>query len=276
MKLVGIPPQAPARRPALAIVQKVFAPKVGALLIVLALWEGLVVVHWRPVQVLPPPAQVLGALAAQVRSVTFYEAVGITLGRAAVGYSIALLVGTAIGVSITMVPVLRSAVGSLITGLSSMPSIAWFPFAILLFQLSEQAILFVVVLGAAPTIAHGVISGIDNVPRRQVEAARILGARGLYLYRRVILPAAMPQVLIGLKAGWAFAWRSLLAAELLVIVAGRPSLGVRMQSARKVSDAATMLALLVVLLAIGVLVDYGFSHLDRHLRRRRGMLPQAL
>ena len=250
-------------------------PKMGAILIVLVVWETLVVLKWRPDYALPTPVQVWSALGEQVHNADFYKAIGITMGRAASGYALALAIGLIIGVSMAVIPVLRSAVGSLISGLQTMPSIAWFPFAILLFGLNETAILFVVVLGAAPSIANGIISGIDNVPRQLVLAGRVLGGRGLYLYRRVIMPAAMPYVLAGLKQGWAFAWRSLMAGELLVIVAGRPSLGVKLQFAREFSDAALMVALLVVLLAIGIVVDFGFGRIDVRIRQRRGLLRPA-
>ena len=252
-------------------------PKLGAVAIVLAAWELLVLLHWREDYSLPTPPQVWAALGTQVHDAEFYRAIGITMGRAASGYALALVIGAGIGLAMAVVPLLRSAVGSLMSGLQTMPSIAWFPFAILLFGLDETAILFVVVLGAAPSIANGIISGIDNVPRQLVLAGRVLGGHGLFLYRRVILPAAMPYVLAGLKQGWAFAWRSLMAGELLVIVVGRPSLGVKLQFAREFSDAALMVALLVVLLVIGILVDFGFGRIDIRIRRRRGLLrPTSL
>jgi NitT/TauT family transport system permease protein len=275
--LIGRPTARPRRQ--FAEVSRVIAtrtfPALGALVIVLVLWEGVVLLKVWPPYLLPPPGDALGALGDQLRSPDFYMAVAITLGRAASGYLLALVIGTAIGVAMAVVPVLRRAVGSLITGLQTMPSVAWFPFAILLFKLSEGAILFVVVLGAAPSIANGIISGIDNVPTQLTSAARILGARGIFLYRRVILPAAMPYVLAGLKQAWAFAWRSLMAGELIVIVAGKPSLGARMQFARDFNDATTMVALLMVLLVIGILVDQGFGLVDRRVRARRGLVREA-
>ena len=96
-------------------------------------------------------------------------------------------------------------------------------------------------LGAAPSIANGLISGVDQIPPMLLRAGRVLGARGLALYRHVILPAALPSFVGGLKQGWAFAWRSLMAGELLVIIAGDSSLGVRLQFARELSDAAGLI-----------------------------------
>ncbi|CAN5718747.1 hypothetical protein BH24ACT3_BH24ACT3_10060 [soil metagenome] len=148
------------------------------------------------------------------------------------GFALAAVIGSVVGALVARVAVLRTAVGSLITGLQTMPSIAWFPAAILLFKLSEQAILFVVVLGAAPAIANGLIAGADQVPPLLTRAGRVLGARGVTLFRTVVLPASLPSFVAGLKQGWAFAWRSLMAGELLVIIAKRPSIGVELQVSR--------------------------------------------
>jgi NitT/TauT family transport system permease protein len=152
-----------------------------------------------------------------------------------------------------------------------MPSIAWFPLAILLFQLSEQAILFVVVLGAAPSIANGLISGIDDLSPQLLRAARVLGARGVTLYTSVVMPAALPAYLAGLKQGWAFAWRSLMAGELLVIIAKRPSLGADLHFARELADAPRLIAVMIVILVIGMVVDGVFSAFADGVRRRRGL-----
>jgi NitT/TauT family transport system permease protein len=154
-----------------------------------------------------------------------------------------------------------------------MPSIAWFPLAIVLFKLSETTIFFVVVLGAAPAIANGLISGIDQVPPVLLRAGRVLGARGLSAYRHVILPAALPSFVGGLKQGWAFAWRSLMAGELIGVVAGNPSLGLDLQFARELADAPWLLATMVVILVIGILVDgLVFGTIERGLRERRGLV----
>ena len=137
--------------------------------------------------------------------------------RAAVGFALALVIGVLVGGVVASSRIARSAVGSLITGLQTMPSIAWFPLAILLFQLSEGAIMFVVVLGAAPSIANGLIAGVDHVPPILLRAGHGDGRRRRWpSFRHVVLPASMPSFVGGLKQGWAFAWRSLMAGELLV------------------------------------------------------------
>src|SRR6185436_8208737 len=155
----------------------------------------------------------------------FWDMVATTLRRALVGFAAASAVGLVLGIAVARNRVLRAGLGSMITGLQTMPSIAWFPLAILFFQLTENAIFFVVVLGAAPSVANGVIAGVDYVPPLLVRAGKNIGARGLRLYWHVIAPASLPSIVAGLKQGWAFAWRSLLAGELLVVTANRPALG---------------------------------------------------
>jgi NitT/TauT family transport system permease protein len=247
-------------------------PKLAAIVLGVALWQLVVWTHWKPEYVLPGPRAVLSELWGGLRDGTLVGAVGITARRALAGFALAVAVGLPLGAVVSQVRALRVAFGSLITGLQTMPSIAWFPLAILLFQLSERAILFVVVLGAAPAIANSLVSGADQVAPVLRRAGRVLGARGLRLWWHVVLPASVPSLLGGFKQGWAFAWRSLMAGELLVIIAERPSIGVRLQVAREFADAPALLATMVVILAIGLLVDTAlFGAAERAVARRWGL-----
>lgn len=246
-------------------------PKLLALGLVIAVWQIVVWTGWRPKYVLPGPLDTFRELGDLVTTGRFWHGVATTMLRAVIGFSLALVIGTLIGVLVTRVKVLRLAVGSLITGLQTMPSISWFPLAILLFGLTEQAILFVVVLGAAPSIANGVISGIDQVPPSFRKLGAVLGARGWSLYRYIVLPAALPGYVSGLTQGWAFAWRSLMAGELLVIIASRPSLGGTLDFARQFNRSAELLAIMLVILIIGMVVDGVFSSAARRIRTRRGL-----
>jgi NitT/TauT family transport system permease protein len=247
-------------------------PKVAAIGLALFAWQVVVWSGWRPTYVLPGPITVLERFFEDLGEPETWKAVATTLRRAAVGFALAAAVGIAIGLAVSRFKSLRTAVGSLITGLQTMPSIAWFPLALLLFRLSEGAIMFVVVIGAAPSIANGLISGIDHVPPLLTRAGRVLGARGLTAYRHVIIPAALPSFLTGLKQGWAFAWRSLMAGELLVIIANQPSIGSRLQFEREFADAAGLMSVMLLILVIGVAVDaIAFSTAERTVRRRRGL-----
>jgi len=247
-------------------------PKLAALAIALGLWQLVAISGWRETYVLPGPVPVLVELGHQLVVPTFWAAVGVTLTRGVVGFVLASVLGLGLGVLVARSRILRAAIGSLITGLQTMPSIAWFPLAILLFQLSEQAILFVILIGAAPSIANGVINGVDYVPVLLVRAGRNVGASGLSLYRHVVLPAALPSIVSGLKQGWAFAWRSLLAGELMVSIANRPSLGQFLNQSRELSDTPYMIALMIAILTIGIAVDAVFSTIERGIRRRRGVV----
>jgi NitT/TauT family transport system permease protein len=248
-------------------------PILAAIALAIVIWEMVVLSGWKPTYVLPGPEDVFPQLGKDLSDSAFWSGLGLTMRRAVVGFALAIVVGAVLGAVVSRVRFLRSAFGSLITGLQTMPSIAWFPLAILLFQLSESAILFVIIIGAAPSIANGLIAGVDYTPPILLRAGKILGLRGFALYRHLILPASLPAFVTGLKQGWAFAWRSLMAGELLVIIGHHASLGVRLEFARENSDAPDMIATMIVILVIGIVIDRLFSAADRMLRSRRGLDP---
>ena len=246
-------------------------PKLLAIGLVLVAWQLVVWSGWRPEYVLPGPIPTLQAAWEMMGTDRFWSAIATTMTRAVLGFSLALLIGTTIGILVARVNPLRLAVGALITGLQTMPSISSFPLAILQFGINERAILFVVILGAAPSIANGVISGIDHVPPAFWRLGQVLGAGPFAMYRNIILPAALPGYVGGLTQGWSFAWRSLMAGELLVIIAERPSLGAQLEFARQLAKAPQLLGTMLVILIIGMLVDGLFSSAARRLRQRRGL-----
>ena len=247
-------------------------PKLLALVVFLGLWQLVVWSGWKEEYVLPGPATVLPRLVEEVTGGEVLSAVATTMRRALTGFFIALAIGVGLGSLVARRKVPRAALGSLITGLQTMPSIAWFPLAIVLFKLSEGAILFVVVLGAAPAIANGLIAGIDQIPSILQKAGRVMGARKWQMYRHVIMPGALPGFVSGLKQGWAFAWRSLLAGELLVIITSRPSLGTQLSFNRDNNDYEGLLATMLVILIVGIVVDaVFFGRLERAVLRRWGL-----
>ena len=241
--------------------------------IALLAWELVVLSGWKPTYLLPPPTDVLGRMVSDLGTADLWSAIIVTLRRAVWGFGIAVVFGVAMGALVSRFAILRSAVGSLIMGLQTMPSIAWFPLAILLFKLTEEAITFVIVLGAAPSIANGLIHGVDHIPPVLTRAGRAMGAKGIDAYRYVILPAAMPSFVAGLKQGWAFAWRSLMAGELLVVIANKSSLGQLLQVNRDLVDSEGLLSTMLVILAIGILLDaFVFGTVERRIRAKRGLL----
>jgi NitT/TauT family transport system permease protein len=245
-------------------------PKVLAIAIVLAIWELIHVSGWKKL-IFPGPGGTLSDLWGQLRTGLLWHAVAITSERAVIGFALAVVIGGLVGALVSRIGPLRAAVGSLITGLQTMPSIAWFPFAIILFGISTTTILFVIVLGAAPSVANGLIAGVDYTPPLLLRAGKMMGLRRLSLYRHLILPASLPAFVAGLKQGWAFAWRSLVAGELLVAIAGQPSLGVLLSNDQDQADMQGATAIIIVILILGIIVDMLFGLGDRAIRRRWGL-----
>jgi len=249
-------------------------PKVLAIMLVVGVWQVVVWTDWRSESQLPAPSTVLRALADDFGTIA--ASAGVTLGRGAIGFPLAVIVGTLVGIAVARIGVLRAALGSVFTGLLTMPSVAWFPLAVLLFGASSGAVFFVIVIGAAPAAASGLITGIDQIPPPLMRTGRMLGARRFTMLRHVILPGALPSYVAGLKNAWAFAWRALLAGELLVRIPGALSLGEQLDRARQVDNASELLAVTIVILFIGTVIDaLVFSTAERAIRRRYGLIDAA-
>jgi NitT/TauT family transport system permease protein len=245
-------------------------PKALAIVIVLAIWQLIHISGWKKA-IFPGPGGTLADLWDQLQTSLLWHAILTTTERAVIGFGLAVVIGAVVGALVSRIPPLRAAVGSLITGLQTLPSIAWFPFAIILFGINTTAILFVIVLGAAPSVANGLIAGIDYTPPLLLRAGKMMGLRGLSLYRYLILPASLPAFVAGLRQGWAFAWRSLMAGELLVIIANQPSLGVLLSTYQDQADMEGATSIIIVILVLGILVHTLFGMADRGIRRRWGL-----
>lgn len=219
--------------------------------------------------ILPSPLEVLNSLVTGFQSGLFLQSILASLGRLALGYAISLGVGLVLGLLIGRVNLLKETVGSLVLGLQSLPSICWLPLAVLWFGLNDRAIIFVVVMGALFSITLGVESGVRDTSPIYLKAARNLGTRGIALYTQVIFPAAFPTILNGLKQGWSFAWRSLMAGELLYNVV---SLGNLLQNGRDLLDSAQVVGVMLLIIAIGITIDaLIFAPLERLTRSRWGL-----
>lgn len=235
----------------------------------IGVWQALSLANFWPDYTFPSPGEVASTLWAGVTSGVYIQASLVTLQRLAVGYAISMFLGVVLGLLIGRVRWIDDTVGSLILGLQALPSVCWLPLAILWIGLDEQAIIFVVIMGALFSITLGVSSGIKNTPPIYMNAARTLGAGGLALAYRVILPSALPAVVGGLKQGWSFAWRSLMAGELLYYSL---SLGNLLETGRDLNNVAQVVAVMLVIVILGVVIDTAiFAPIERSLRSRWGL-----
>ena len=217
----------------------------------------------------PGPLAVARALLDGLRAGTLVRAVMTSVARLAVGYGVSLVVGIPVGIALARVRAVKQAVGPVVLGLSSVPSICWLPLAILWFGLSELAIQVVVVLGAALPIAVATENSVRHVPPSIERAARTMGARSVGLMLTVTLPAALPGILGGAKLGWTFALRSLMAGELLFVSGG---LGQLLETGRDLGDTAMVLGVVVLIVALGRVSEaLLFSRADREIARRWGV-----
>lgn len=238
--------------------------------LLLVLWQVVAKSGIWPDWVFPGPIAVSNSLVDGFLHGAFLQASLASLQRLAIGYGISLVIGVTLGLLVGRSRLFEDTLGSLILGLQALPSVCWLPLAILWFGLTDQAVIFVVVMGALFSITLGVDAGVKNTPPIYLKAARNLGARGLAVSTQVILPAALPAVMNGLKQGWTFAWRSLMAGELLFYSL---SLGNLLQTGRDLNDAAMVMAVMALIIIIGVTIDgLIFAPLERRVRERWGLL----
>jgi len=253
-------------------VRAVVAPLAGAA-IVLALWQLAVIAGIKPTWALPSPAMVWETLRTQFDQGVIVPTVLNSLKRAFTGFAIALLVATPLGVLVARVRSARQVLGPVLTGLQQLPSVAWVPAAIIWFGLTNTTIYAVVLLGAVPSIANGLVAGIDQIPPLYLKAGRALGAKGWDMVRFVLLPAALPGYLAGLEQGWAFAWRSLMAAELIAVSPQLgPGLGQLLDTGRQLGDMSLVLASIGLILFVGIAIErLGFAPIRKRVLEHRGL-----
>ncbi|BDZ65603.1 sulfate ABC transporter permease [Agromyces mangrovi Wang et al. 2018] len=267
--------RAPARRsPVRRALATALPPVVFVVLLVVA-WQAAVVLLDLSPDVLPSPAAVAGAVGAAWASGTLPAAVATSVGRAFVGYALALVVGTALGLLLAEVRPIRRAVGPVVSGLMVLPSVAWVPAATLWFGLSDALVTFVVLMGGVPSIALGLVAGVDQVPPQLRRVGRVLGAGRFRQAIDIVFPAALPGYLAGISQGWAFSWRGVLAAEIIAVGGSLGTgVGALLQQSREVTDLAGVLGAILVILAIGIAVELALlAPVQRRVLRGRGLAP---
>ena len=255
------------------LLKKVFPPTL-AVVLVLAVWQILVSAKIIEETKLPAPSAVWDGLTDMWLQGTLLEVIWTSVSRGLAGFLLALAIGTPLGLLVARVKFVRAAIGPILSGLQSLPSVAWVPPAVLWFGLNDAMMFTVILLGAVPSIANGLVSGVDQVPPLFLRAGRTMGATGLRGTWHVTLPAALPGYLAGLKQGWAFSWRSLMAAE---IIASSPDLGLGLgqllENGRNNIDLPGVFLAILLILVVGIAIDLLiFSPLERWVLRSRGLL----
>ena len=239
-------------------------------ILLIGIWQGVAELHIWPSYLFPSPLGVAQSLIAGFEDNSFTIGILVSMKRVLIGFGLSIVGGVLIGLAIGRVKLLDETIGSIVLGFQALPSICWLPIALLWFGLSENAIVMVVVLGSLFAITIGVDSGVKNVPPIYLRAARTMGAGGFDLYTRVIIPAAMPSIISGLKQGWSFAWRALMAGELLYVSIG---LGHLLTMGRELNDISQVMAVMIIIIVIGITVDrLVFTKLENRVRERWGLL----
>lgn len=237
----------------------------------LGLWTLLAKLKIWPPYLFPTPWGVGEALYSGFADHTYWIAIRVSLLRVLIGYAISVVLGMALGLGVSSSRFLEETMGGLLVSLQSLPSICWWPLALLWFGLNQNAILFVVVMGSLLSVTLAIEDGRKQIPRIFSQAGRNLGATGFKLFWYVLLPASLPFIVSGLKQGWAFAWRSLIAAEMLYLSLG---LGQVLMMGRDLNDMSAVFAVMLLIVGIGFLVDgIVFRGMERHLQTRWGFEP---
>ncbi|WP_374777545.1 ABC transporter permease [Streptomyces sp. NBC_01310] len=262
------------RSPVREILLRKVLPPVLAVALVLAVWQLLVSAGITEESKLPALSAVGDSLAGMWVNGTLLEVIWTSVSRGLLGFLLALAIGTPLGLLVARVKFVRAAIGPILQGLQSLPSVAWVPPAVLWFGLNDAMMFTVILLGAVPSIANGLVSGIDQIPPLHLRAGRTLGATGIRGVWHVVIPAALPGYLAGLKQGWAFSWRSLMAAE---IIASSPDLGLGLgqllENGRNNIDLPGVFLAIILILVVGIAIDLlVFSPVERWVLRSRGLL----
>lgn len=227
---------------------------------VLALWKSYA---------FPSPIGVIISLKDLIKNGSLFWAIISSLRRALAGFIIAVILGIAIGILITNIDYLNRNMKPLLLGVQSLPSICWVPFAILWFGINEAAIIFVVVAGSVFSVSLAVEQGIRMIPPIYIKAAKTMGAKKGDLYRYIIFPAVLPQIIAGLKQAWSFAWRALMSGEVMSASIG---LGYSLMLGRDMADINQVMAVMLIIILVGILVDkVAFSMWEKRILKKRGL-----
>jgi NitT/TauT family transport system permease protein len=239
----------------------------------LGIWQLIFILGIWPKVSLPSPAMVAQSLVGLVADSSLIVGIVITMWRLIVGFSISIIIGVAIGLAMVKFTDFGKTMSSFAVGLQSFPSIAWVPFAVLLIGLNDSGILFVVIMSSVFSVMISTYSGIRNISPIYLNAARNMGAHGISLFRHVMIPAATPSLIIGIRQAWSFAWHALIGAEMLITTL--VGLGHILFVGREFQLMGQIIATMITIFAIGLLFDrLLFSKLEEKVRDRWGLNQQ--
>ena len=241
--------------------------------LLLAIWIAVAKLRIWPPYMVPSPQGVFQSLRAGFVDHSFWIAIAVSMKRIAIGYAISVVIGIVLGLMLASSDFLEQTLGGLMVSLQSLPSICWLPMAVLWFGLSEKAILFVVIMGSVLSVTISMEAGRKQMPKIYSLAGRNLGASGLKLFFYVLFPASLPYLVSGLKQGWAFAWRSLIAGEMIFVSLG---LGQLLMMGRDLNDMSQVVAVMILIVGIGYVVDgLIFKTMERRLQDKWGLSPAS-
>src|ERR1700694_745021 len=234
------------------------------------LWALLAQLKVWPPYLFPTPWGVSQELYYGFSDHSYWIAIAVSMKRVLVGYAISVVLGMILGLGVASNRFLEETMGGLLVSLQSLPSICWWPLALLWFGLNQNAILFVVVMGSLLSVTLAMEDGRKQMPKIYGMAGRNLGARGFQLFWHVLLPASLPFIVSGLKQGWAFAWRSLISGEMIFVSLG---LGQMLMMGRDLNDMSLVIAVMILIVAIGYIVDgLVFRTIERRIQRKWGLV----
>lgn len=239
--------------------------------LLLGLWALLAKLKIWPSYLFPTPWGVAQELYYGFSDRSYWIAIAVSMRRVLIGYVISVVLGMILGLGVASNKFLEETMGGLLVSLQSLPSICWWPLALLWFGLNQNAILFVVIMGSLLSVTLAMEDGRRQMPKIYGMAGRNLGARGFQLFWHVLLPASLPFIVSGLKQGWAFAWRSLITAEMLYVSLG---LGQVLMMGRETSNMNAVIAVMILIIGLGYIVDgLIFKFMERHLQHKWGLTP---
>ncbi len=234
-----------------------------------AIWSAIVRAQiWSPI-LLPSPGSVVEYLASAFRDGTLLQATAVTLRRLLLGYFIGLAIGIPLGLLTASSKFVEDTIGVLALGLQTLPSVCWVPLALLWFGQTEGAMLFVVIMGTVWSVVIATDTGVRTIPPIFARAARTMGSGPFHKWVHVLLPASLPYLVSGMKQGWAFAWRSLMAAEIYVTILTGFGLGHLLHYGRELNAMDQVIGIMLVIVVIGLLAETNKFGAQRAIALRR-------